>query len=96
MENLYVQELSVSFDGFKALDIDIFEVQQNECCYYHGFASPILSIQPLGRRTFQPEHLQSKWSLPCSHLSVAGTFSNSMSPPWSFDFRRKISFHLMF
>ena len=30
MENLYVQKLSVSFDGFKALDIDIFEVQQNE------------------------------------------------------------------
>jgi len=30
MENLYVQKLNVSFDGFKALDIDIFEVQQNE------------------------------------------------------------------
>ena len=30
MDNLYVQQLSVSFDGFKALDIDIFEVAQNE------------------------------------------------------------------
>ena len=30
MENLYVQKLNVSFDGFKALDIDIFEVQQSE------------------------------------------------------------------
>ena len=30
MENLYVQKLSVSFDGFKALDIDMFEVAQNE------------------------------------------------------------------
>ena len=30
MENLYVQKLSVSFDGFKALDIDVFEVLKNE------------------------------------------------------------------
>lgn len=30
MENLYVEKLSVSFDGFKALDIDSFEVQHNE------------------------------------------------------------------
>ena len=30
MENLYVEKLSVSFDGFKALDIDIFEVEKNE------------------------------------------------------------------
>ncbi len=30
MDNLYVERLSVSFDGFKALDIDSFEVQRNE------------------------------------------------------------------
>jgi urea transport system ATP-binding protein len=30
MDNLYVEKLSVSFDGFKALDIDIFEVAVNE------------------------------------------------------------------
>ncbi|MFP6589540.1 MAG: urea ABC transporter ATP-binding protein UrtD [Candidatus Latescibacterota bacterium] len=30
MNNLYVEQLTVTFDGFKALDIDIFEVQENE------------------------------------------------------------------
>lgn len=30
MDNLYVEQLSVSFDGFKALDIDSFEVDKNE------------------------------------------------------------------
>jgi len=30
MDSLYVERLSVSFDGFKALDIDSFEVQRNE------------------------------------------------------------------
>jgi urea transport system ATP-binding protein len=30
MDNLYVERLSVSFDGFKALDIDMFEVERNE------------------------------------------------------------------
>ncbi len=30
MNNLYVEQLTVSFDGFKALDIDIFEVEENE------------------------------------------------------------------
>ena len=30
MENLCVEKLSVSFDGFKALDIDLFEVEKNE------------------------------------------------------------------
>lgn len=30
MNNLYVEQLKVSFDGFQALDIDIFEVQENE------------------------------------------------------------------
>ena len=30
MDHLYVEQLSVSFDGFKALDIDSFEVGENE------------------------------------------------------------------
>jgi urea transport system ATP-binding protein len=30
VNNLYVEQLTVTFDGFKALDIDIFEVQENE------------------------------------------------------------------
>ncbi|MFT5087369.1 MAG: urea transport system ATP-binding protein [Candidatus Latescibacterota bacterium] len=30
MDNLYVEHLSVSFDGFKALNIDSFEVERNE------------------------------------------------------------------
>lgn len=30
MDHLYVEKLSVSFDGFKALDIDSFEVARNE------------------------------------------------------------------
>ena len=30
MNNLYVEQLTVTFDGFKALAIDIFEVQENE------------------------------------------------------------------
>lgn len=30
MNHLYVENLSVSFEGFKALDIDIFELEENE------------------------------------------------------------------
>ena len=30
MNKLYVEQLTVTIDGFKALDIDIFEVQENE------------------------------------------------------------------
>ena len=30
MNHLYVEKLSVSFEGFKALDIDIFELEENE------------------------------------------------------------------
>ena len=30
MDNLYVENLTVSFDGFKALDIGTFEVEKNE------------------------------------------------------------------